>query len=61
MWDQGGQEHPICEYTTFRKGSWIGHIWRRNCLQSMLLKKREQGREDEAEDISSYWIAAYKG
>jgi hypothetical protein len=42
------------------KDKWIGHILRRNCLLKHVIEGKIEGREDEEEDISSYWITFNK-
>jgi len=44
-----------------RKGNWIGHILRRNCLREHIIEGITYGQEEEEEDISSYWMALRKG
>ena len=44
-----------------RKANWIGHILRRNCLLKQVIEGKIKGekkcKEDEEEDVGSYWIA----
>jgi hypothetical protein len=40
-----------------RKANWIGHILHRNCLLKHLIEGKIEGREDEEEVVTSYWIA----
>jgi len=40
-----------------KKDNWIGHILRRNrLLKYAIEEKREGGRQDDKEDVSSYWM-----
>jgi hypothetical protein len=43
-----------------RKANWIGHILRRNCLLKHVVGGRIEVREDEEEDVSSYWMTLMK-
>jgi hypothetical protein len=47
-----------------RKVTWTGHVLHRNCPENTLLKERYwegwKGREDEEEDVSSYWVTLRK-
>jgi hypothetical protein len=47
-----------------RKANWIGHILRRNCLLKHVIEGKLEGRiemrEDEEEDVSSYWMTLRK-
>jgi hypothetical protein len=58
------EERNVLHTVTGRKANWIGHIWRRNCLLKHVLKGKVEGkiewREDEEEDVSSYWVALRK-
>jgi hypothetical protein len=55
------EETYILHTTKRRKANWIGHSLRRNCpLENTLLKERWKGRDDEAEDVSSYWMTLRK-
>jgi hypothetical protein len=48
-----------------RKANWIGHILRRNCILQRVTEGKIKGRievkEDEEEDIGSYWMTSRKG
>ena len=37
-----------------RKGNWVGHILRRNCLLKRVLEGKIEVKRDEEEDVSSY-------
>jgi hypothetical protein len=43
-----------------RKGNWIGHTLRRNCLLEHIITGMTYGREEEDADISSYWMTLRK-
>jgi hypothetical protein len=47
-----------------RKVKWIGHIWCENCLLEHVIEGKIQGRievrEDEEDDLSSYWMTLMK-
>jgi len=47
-----------------RRANWISHILRRNCLLKHAIEWKIQGRvkwrEDEAEEVSSYWTSLRK-
>jgi hypothetical protein len=49
------EERNILHTVKRRKGKWIGHISRRNCLLKRFIE-RKIGREDDEEDVSSYWV-----
>jgi hypothetical protein len=53
--------HEICK----RKADWIGHILRRNCLLQQLIEGKIKGeievKEDDEEDVGSYWMTLGKG
>jgi hypothetical protein len=40
---------------TRRKLNWIGYILRRNCLLKHVIEGKKR-REDDEEDLSSYWM-----
>jgi hypothetical protein len=42
------------------KVNWIGHILRRNCLLNLVIEGKIKEREDEEEDVSSYWMTLRK-
>jgi hypothetical protein len=46
----------ILHTTKRRKATWIGYIWRRNCLLSHVTEGKIEGKEYEEENVSSYWI-----
>jgi hypothetical protein len=52
-----GQRNILHEISK-RKANWDGHILRRNCLQ---IKGGIEVREDEEEDVESYWMTVRKG
>jgi hypothetical protein len=58
------EERNILHTIKRMKANWIGHILRRNCLLKHVIEwKIEEGytwREDEEEDISSYWMTLRK-
>jgi len=58
------EERYILHTANRRKGNWIGHILRRNCLLKHIIEGnvegRIDGREDEEEDVSSYRILLRK-
>jgi hypothetical protein len=39
------------------KRNYIGHILPRNCLIKHAIEGNIKGREEEEEDVSSYWMA----
>jgi hypothetical protein len=41
------EKRNVLHKIKIRKGNWIGHILRRNCLL------KDRGREDEEEEVSS--------
>jgi len=43
-----------------RKANWIGHIVRRNWILKRVIEGEVEVREDEEEDVSSYWITLSK-
>jgi hypothetical protein len=46
-----------------RKVNWIGHILCGNCLLKYVTERKVEGRigrEDEEEDVSSYWMTVRK-
>jgi len=54
------KENKNILYTTERrKADWFGHTFRRNCLLKHVvggkIKQGQKRREDEEEDVSSYW------
>jgi len=59
---QGGEKHPT--YNKRRKTKWICYILRRNCLLKHVIEGKVEGRivgrEDEEEDVISYWITLRK-
>jgi hypothetical protein len=48
-----------------RKANWIRQILHRNCLLKHVIEGKIEGRikvrEDEEEDVSSYWMTLGKG
>jgi hypothetical protein len=55
------EERNIVHTIKRRKANWIGHIVRRNCLLKHVIEGKLEGREDEGEDVSSYWMTLRKG
>ena len=51
------EERNIIHTVKRRKTNWIGHILQRNCHLKHVIEGKIERREDEAEDVSSYWIA----
>jgi hypothetical protein len=49
-----GKERNILYAMKRSQAEWIGHSWSRNCLRKHYW--REAGREDEYEDVSSYYL-----
>jgi hypothetical protein len=43
-----------------RKANWIDHILYRNCLLKHVIEGKIEGREDEEEDVTSYWMTSRK-
>jgi hypothetical protein len=44
-----------------RLGNYVGHILHRNCLLKYVTEgKKYKWREDEEEEVSSYWVALNK-
>ena len=54
------EEKNVLHTLKRRKGNWIGHILRRNCLLKRVLEGKIEVRRDEEEDVSSYWMALKK-
>jgi uncharacterized protein YnzC (UPF0291/DUF896 family) len=58
------EERNIPHTIKIRKANWIGHILRRNRLLKHViqgkLEGRIEGKKDEEEDVSSYWITLRK-
>jgi hypothetical protein len=50
---------PCIQYIP-RKTNWICHILCRSCLLKHITEERQKGQEDEAEDVSIYWIILRK-
>jgi hypothetical protein len=42
-----------------KKGDWIGHVLRKNFLLNHITAENK-GREDEEEDVISYWMTFCK-
>jgi hypothetical protein len=42
------------------KAEWIGHILHRNCLLKHVIEGNVEGTEDEADNVSSYWVTLRK-
>jgi hypothetical protein len=55
------EERKILHAANERKANWIGHILRRNCLLKHVIEGKIEGREEEKEEVSSYWMASRKG
>jgi len=43
-----------------RKANWIDHILHINCLLKHVIEGKIEGREDEKEDVTSYWMTLRK-
>jgi hypothetical protein len=57
------EERNIVHTIKRRKAKWIGHILRRNCLLKHVIEGNTDGqkrREDDEEDVSSYWMTLMK-
>jgi hypothetical protein len=54
------EERNILRTVKIRKANWIGHILCRSCLLKHVIEGRDKEREDEEEDVSSYWITLRK-
>jgi hypothetical protein len=58
------EERNIVHTIKRRKANWIGHILRRNCLLKHVIEGKLVGRlerrEDEGEDVRSYWMTLMK-
>jgi hypothetical protein len=57
-YSRGGDEYLTKNIR--KKGNWIGHTLRRNCLIRHVTEGQIEGREDKKEDVSSYWIPLRK-
>jgi hypothetical protein len=58
------EERNILHTIKRRKANWIGNILRRNCLLKHVIEGKLEGkiqmRDDEGEDVSSYWMTLRK-
>jgi hypothetical protein len=58
------EERNILQTIKIRKANWIGHFLCRNCLLKHVIEGKLEGsiemREDEGEDVSSYWMTLRK-
>ena len=43
-----------------RKPKWIAYTLRNNCILQHVIERKMQGREDEEEEVSSYWVTLRK-
>jgi len=55
---EGRKEYPT--YNKRKNADWIGYILRMNCLQKNVIEGKK-GREDEEENVISYWTTLRKG
>jgi hypothetical protein len=55
------EQRNILHEIRIRKANWIGHILRRNCLLQRVIEGKIQGKNDEEEDVGSYWMTLRKG
>jgi hypothetical protein len=54
------EESNILHTLKRRRGNWIDHILRRDCLLKRVLEGKVEVKRDEEEDVSSYWMALRK-
>jgi phosphoglucomutase len=58
------EQRNILQTIKRRKANWTGHSLHWNCLYNTLLRERyregQKWREDEDEDVSSYWMTLRK-
>jgi len=43
-----------------RKPKWIAYILRNNCILQHVIERKIWGRNDEEEEVSSYWMTVRK-
>jgi len=59
------EQRNILHEVRKRKANWIGHILRRNCLLKQVIEGKIKGeievKEDEEEDVGSYWMTLRTG
>jgi hypothetical protein len=59
-WVRVKEKRSILHTVLRRKAGWIGHTMRRNCFLEHYRRKDKRNkkrlREDEEEDVSSYWM-----
>jgi hypothetical protein len=53
-------ERNIIHTIKRRRANWIAHILRRKYLLKHMTEERLKGREDEEENLSSYWMTLRK-
>jgi hypothetical protein len=54
---RASEDSNILHAIEIREANWIGHSLRRSCLPKHVIEGNIEGRvrEDEEEDLSSYW------
>ena len=58
--DRIKEEETIIRTVKRRNANRIFRIGRRIAFEKMLLKERQKGREDEEEEVRSYWMILRK-
>jgi hypothetical protein len=60
VWRMVRNERNILQTVKRRTASEIGHILRRNCVLKDAIERKKE-REDEEEDVRSYWMTLSGG
>ena len=54
------EERNVPHTTQRETANWNGNILRKNCLLTYVIARKIKGREDEEEEVSSYWMLLRK-